>query len=123
MAANTLLDANDIALLLDIANFACHKQLPGEAREIVDGVLAVDPDFPPARIALAFTHLVVDEFDQALALLDAVLGQNPNDADALVLQGMAYSLAGKTEEANRAFDAIPEDAPQRALANEWRRSV
>ena len=123
MAANTFLDERSVALLLDVANVACHNGYPGEAREIVDGVLAERPDFPPARITLAFTHLVVDEFDQAHEILNDVLAKNPNDADALFLQGFAYYLAGDTSMADQAFDALPKDAPQRQMVEALRCSA
>ena len=118
MTQETLLGANDIALLLDIANLACHKGMPGEARTIVDGVLAVRPGFAPAVITLVYSHVVVDDFDTALELLAPLLEQRPNDADARIIQGLALSLAGRGQEAAEAFAHIPADCPQHQLAEE-----
>ena len=120
---NPFLGENDIALLLDIANLACHKGMPIEARTIVDGVLAVRPGFPPAVITLAHSHLVVDDFDMALDILTPLLEQNPDDADARLLQGLALLLSGRRNEAEDAFAHIPADCPQRLLAAELARAL
>ena len=113
----------DIALLLDIANLACHKGMPAEARTIVDGVLAVRPGFAPAVITLAYSHLVVDNFDMALDILAPLLEQSPDDADARVIQGMALLLAGRRYEAEDAFTHIPDNCPQKLLATELARAL
>ena len=121
--AKPLLGDNDIALLLDVANLACHKGMPVEARIIVDGVLAVRPGFAPAVITLAYSHLVVDDFDTALDMLAALLEQQPDDADARVMQGLAHLLAGRRAEAEEAFSHIPDQCPQQLLATELARAL
>ena len=118
-----LLDNNEVALLLDLANLACHKGMPEEARVIVDGVLAVRPNFVPALITLAYSHLVVDDFDRALEILEPVLAAKPDDADARIVQLLTLLLAGKRSEADEAFDYIPEGCPQQQLANELRQAL
>lgn len=118
MAQNSFLDDASVSLLLDIANLACHKGFPGEARAIVDGILAVKPNFVPARITLAFSHLVVDSFAEAHEILEKILAENPVDADARVIQGLAYLLEGKRSEATESFSRIPQDAPQKKFADE-----
>ncbi len=125
MSQNTsaLLDDGDIALLLDIANLACHKGMPAEARTIVDGVLAVRPGFVPARITLAFSHLVVDDFDKALDILNPLLEQRPDDADARIMEGLTHLLAGRSRDADEAFAHIPEHCPQKQLAAELARAL
>ncbi|MBO4300972.1 MAG: tetratricopeptide repeat protein [Desulfovibrio sp.] len=119
----TLLEDKDIALLLDIANLACHKGMPAEARVILDGVLAVRPGFAPAVIALAYSHLVVDDFDTALDILAPILEQSPEDADACVIQGLTLLLAGRKSEAEDAFGHIAEGCPQKQLAMELASSL
>ena len=123
MDRNSFLDDSSVSLLLDIANLACHKGFPGEARAIVDGILAVKPDFVPARITLAFSHLVVDSFDEAHRILGEILEKNPVDADACVFQGLAYLLEGKRSEATETFSRIPKDASQKKLADELSQTV
>ncbi len=123
MAQNSFLDDTSVALLLDIANLACHKGFPGEAREIVDGILAVKPDFVPARITLAFSYLVVDSFGEAHDILNDILTKNSMDFDARVIQGLAYLLEGKLTEAKESFAKIPQDAQQRIIADELSQSM
>ena len=62
-----------IARLLDLGNLACQKGMVKEAITIIEGVLALRPGFPPALVGLAFTRVVVDDFDGAQAILDRVL--------------------------------------------------
>lgn len=113
-----LLQENHIALLLELANLSCHKGLPTAARTIADGILALKPGFPPALISLAYSHVVVDDFDHALEILEPLLKDNPEDSDARIIQGMALLLAQRQAEAKEAFSHIPEDAPQKILATE-----
>ena len=47
-----------IARLLDLGNLACQKGMVKEARTIIGGVLALRPDFAPALIGMAFTHVL-----------------------------------------------------------------
>ncbi|MCR4666687.1 MAG: tetratricopeptide repeat protein [Desulfovibrio sp.] len=117
------LEDKGISLLLDIANLACHKGMPAEARTIVDGVLAVKPGFPPATITLAYSHLVVDDFDTALDVLTPLLKDHPDDADARIIQGLTLLLAGRKAEAEDAFENIPEGCPQKLLAAELAKTL
>lgn len=104
------------ARLLDLANLACQKGLVGEARTIFRAVLALKPDFVPALVGLAFSHVVVDDFDGALTILDGALAAHPADADALAMRGLACMLSGRKEEAEQAFAAIPQDCAAAEMA-------
>ena len=118
-----LLEPDNISLLLEIANLACHKGMPSAARDIVDGVLAMQPGFVPAVITLAYSHLVVDDFDTALAVLEPLLEQHPDDPDARVVQGLALLLSGRKGEAEDAFAHIAAGCPQKLLAVELARAL
>ncbi|MCR5814020.1 MAG: tetratricopeptide repeat protein [Desulfovibrio sp.] len=118
MPTNPLLDDQAVALLLDMANLACHKGFPAQARVMLDGVLSVRPNFAPALITLAYSHLVVDDFDQVFAILTPVLEANPDDADARIVEGMAFLLSGKNVEAQESFAHLAEGSPQKQLALE-----
>lgn len=108
-----MLTERQIARLLDLANLACQKGMIGEGRSIFQAVLAIRPGFAPALVGLAFSHIVVDDFDGALTLLDKVLAA---DADALAMRGLACMLAGRREEAEQAFAGIPQDCAAAAMA-------
>lgn len=104
------------ARLLDLGNLACQKGMVKEAGIIIEGVLALRPDFPPALVGLAFTRVVVDDFDGARAILDKVLVANPEDSDALAMLGLSHMLAGRRGEAERAFARIPQDSAAADMA-------
>ncbi len=105
-----------IARLLDLGNLACQKGLVKDARTIFSGVLALKPDFAPALVGLAFTHVVVDDFDGAQLILDKVLAANPADADALAMLGLSHMLAGRKDEAEQIFARIPQDCAAADMA-------
>lgn len=111
-----MLSERQIARLLDMANLACQKGLVGEARTMFQAVLALRPNFAPALVGLAFSHVVVDDFDTALTILDDVLARDAADADALAMRGLACTLAGRKDEAQRAFAAIPQDCAAADMA-------
>lgn len=111
-----MVSERQMARLLDLANLACQKGLVGEARSIFQAVLALRPGFAPALVGLAFSHVVVDDFDTALTILDRVLADNAADADALAMRGLACLLAGRREEAEHAFAAIPQDCAAADMA-------
>lgn len=112
-----MLSDTQIQRLIDLANAACQKGFVDDARVMLDGVLALRPDCAPARIGLAFTHIVVDDFDGAVAILDdQVLARNPDDFDALALKGLAFMLAGRSDEARETLGRVPEDAAASDMA-------
>lgn len=94
-----MLSAYDLQRLLDIANVGCHTGHVIQARTVYQGVLALKPGFVPARIGMAYSHLVLDEFDEAEGILKAILAANPADADAQALLGLVYTLARRPAEA------------------------
>ena len=108
-----MLSERHIARLLDLGNLACQKGMVGNARIIFDGVLALKPGFAPALVGLAFSHVVVDDFDRAQEILDQVLAVNPDDADALAMLGL---LAGRRDDAERVFARLPRDGTAADLA-------
>ncbi len=103
-----MLSESQIRRLLDIANAACHKGNAADARIIYDGVLALRPGFAPARIGMALSHIVVNEFEKSEELLKAVLEENPDDVDAQVMLGLCYVLAGRGEEAETVLTPVAE---------------
>lgn len=111
-----MLSERHIARLLDLGNLACQKGMVGNARIIFDGVLALKPGFAPALVGLAFSHVVVDDFDRAHEILDQVLAVNPDDADALAMLGLSHMLAGRRDDAERVFARLPRDGTAADLA-------
>lgn len=101
-----MLEHAQIVRLLDIANAGCHRGMVLEARTIYESVLVLKPGHVPARLGMALSHIVVDEFDKAEALLKAVLDERPDDTEARSLLGFCLSLAGRNEEARPVLEAL-----------------
>ena len=113
-----MLSESQIRRLLDIANAACHKGNVVDARAMYDGVLALRPGFVPARIGMALSHIVVNEFEEAEARLRDVLAENPDDADALGMLGLCLVLAGRREEDEAVLTPLAGgEGPTAALAS------
>jgi predicted Zn-dependent protease len=93
-----LTDAH-IARLLDIANAGCHNGYVADARAIYAAILAEKPQSNAARIGMALSHIVINEFDMAEQELGALLAENADDADAIAMLGLSLMLSGKKEEA------------------------
>jgi tetratricopeptide (TPR) repeat protein len=53
-----------------------------------------------------------NKFDDALAAVDKMIGQSPEDANALILQGEIFREMGKPDEALKSFDEATKLAPQ-----------
>jgi cytochrome c-type biogenesis protein CcmH/NrfG len=111
-----LIDETQFARLVDVGLVAAHLGKPGEARRIFENLLAAKPGHAPAKIGLAFTHLVCNDFAKAEAILrDEVLAGNPQDAEALALLGLALSFGGKHEEAAQTLERVPAGSPASRL--------
>jgi hypothetical protein len=95
-----------IVRLLDIANAGCHRGMVQEARAIYESLLVLKPGHVPARIGLALSRIVVDEFAEAEAMLRAVLDEHPHDAEARAMLGLCLSLSGREEEARAELEAV-----------------
>jgi thioredoxin-like negative regulator of GroEL len=114
-----MLSEANISRLLDIANAGCHKGCVADARSIYHAVLTEKPQLPAARIGMALSHIVVNEFDSAEQELNAVLERDANDADALAMLGLCFMLAGKKEEAEATLSPLAEqDSTQAQLARD-----
>ncbi|MDR0379889.1 MAG: tetratricopeptide repeat protein [Candidatus Accumulibacter sp.] len=111
-----LINDTQLAQLVDVGLAAAHLGRPGEARAIFENLLVYKPGHVPAQIGLAFSHLVCNDFEKAETLLrEKVLSQNPQDAEALALLGLALSFDGRIEEAAKALESVPAGSPASRL--------
>ncbi|MDR3159397.1 MAG: tetratricopeptide repeat protein [Zoogloeaceae bacterium] len=111
----SLIDNTQLSRLVDVGLAAAHLGKPGEARAIFENLLAYRPGHAPARIGLAFTYLVCNDFEKAQTLLSEALAENPQDGEALALLGLAQSFAGKPEDAARTLERVPAASPASRL--------
>ncbi len=89
-----MFNEQNIARLLDIANAACHAGDVYNAKCLCEAVLAIKPNFVPANLCLAYSHMVVDEFEKSAEILDVILKENPQDEDAIFLLSLQFYMMG-----------------------------
>ncbi len=89
--------------LFGLARVGMEDGLPGSFA-MLERAIEVDPDFVPARIALAQSHLDREAWDEADAEAGRALAVNPRSQPALAVQAAARLLQGDTAgfEATRA---------------------
>lgn len=104
-----MLNENQIRILLDIANTGCQKGHAYDARIIYSVLLEIKPGFVPAQIGLAFSHIILDDFEVATNMLDAVLEKDSDDKDAQVMLGLGYLLANDKDKAYQLLKPLSED--------------
>jgi cytochrome c-type biogenesis protein CcmH/NrfG len=111
-----LIDTTQLTRLVDVGLAATHLGKPAQARALFENLLAYRPEHAPARIGLAFTYLVCNDFGKAEAILrDEVLAKKPQDVEALAFLGLALSFSGKFEEAARVLEHVPADSSAACL--------
>jgi tetratricopeptide (TPR) repeat protein len=93
-------------------------------REALEKLLTREPDRRDARMLLAEVHLINEEFDQAQAIVQKLIDQDPKDAHAQHTLGLLLEVQGKQREAvacyERAVQLAPEDM---AIATSYEAAV
>lgn len=102
-----MLADSQIRRLLDIGNAATQSGNVVDARLIFDGVLAMRPNFSAAILGKSLSHIVVDDFATAEALLnEKVLAENPEDEEGRVLLAMIYKLSNREDQARIILESL-----------------
>ena len=101
-----MVEESTIVRLMDIANAACHKGRPLEARTIFDSILVIKPGHVPALIGQALSHIVVDELGKAETMLRDILASHEGDADAQAMLGFCLILMKRTDEATALLEPL-----------------
>ncbi|HSP92060.1 MAG TPA: tetratricopeptide repeat protein [Vicinamibacterales bacterium] len=93
-------------------------------KEVVDRGKGAYPVM--ARLGIAEAHLVAGQFDQAIASFKEVEALKSDDVpvDGVLMQlARAYQLAGKSEDAKKAFKRVVDEFPQSPYAPAARREL
>jgi tetratricopeptide (TPR) repeat protein len=123
-AHDAALDLNDLTpaspdTALTLAVVLVRAARWGEAKPLLDQVLAARPDDKRAKLALGIVHYNLGNLDQAAPLLSASLGQGLADAEAHYMLGLAAKqrgdIPGAAREMELSLDVLP-DKPE-ALAS------
>ncbi|HEY0788031.1 MAG TPA: tetratricopeptide repeat protein [Thermoanaerobaculia bacterium] len=98
---STLADPKDKYHLFDSIGYAANllsKDDDAEAAEVLEIVLADDPNIPQAQILLASTYKKLGRRKDAKRILDAYLTKDPGNAPALISMAEILLEEGKREE-------------------------
>ncbi len=77
-----ILEKSEVRTLIDVAFAGCSRGLVTLSRQIFSKVLDVYPDIVAAKVGLAFSHIVVDDFAHGDELLNEVLENDSANDDA-----------------------------------------
>ena len=110
-----ILEKEKISALIQIGFAGCAKGQIFQARRLFEGLLCADSELVGAKIGLAFSYIVVDDFDKADQILDELLVSHSDDADVKAMKVFSLSLQKKSEEAKKLASSV--DASQQSAYN------
>lgn len=91
-AGSPMIMARLAAELVKVGSFS-------EAKALCERAIQTDPKYIDSYLLLAGVHVAAKEYDQALALYQAALRQQPGNRDALLYYGVTLGEAGRPKEA------------------------
>ncbi len=103
-----LLSTEEKRLLVKLGFAACQKGKVKHARDLFEKLLEAEPDAVGAKVGLAFSHIVVNDFAKGDELLNEVMVKHPDDMEAAALRVLSFALQKKENEAREAAAKIPE---------------
>jgi tetratricopeptide (TPR) repeat protein len=103
------------ALFLRAAVWRARNKLP-EAADDYRRVLQLDPRRDRARWQLALCLVEIYEWEEALALLEQVRRQRPQDPDVYLQMAICQHGLGQTERAREVVDGVLREHPDHGLA-------
>lgn len=110
-----ILEKEKISALIQIGFAGCAKGQIFQARRLFEGLLCADSELVGAKIGLAFSYIVVDDFDKADQILDELLVSHSDDADVKAMKVFSLALQKKSEEAKELASSV--DASQQSAYN------
>ena len=110
-----ILEKEKISALIQIGFAGCAKGQIFQARRLFEGLLCADSELVGAKIGLAFSYIVVDDFDKADQILDELLVSHSDDADVKTMKVFSLALQKKSEEAKKLASSV--DASQQSAYN------
>ena len=117
-----MISDRQLSRLVDLSNIALNFGMIMQARKICEGIVAIKPNFVPALISLAFSHIVVDDFKVAQEILDKLLKADPDNEDALGMLAVSHILSGDIVLAEEEIARLAEDSPAGTMARSFMRA-
>ncbi|MGB2179236.1 MAG: tetratricopeptide repeat protein, partial [Hyphomonas sp.] len=100
---------------------------PDSALKAFDGALKIAPDAPELLLDRASAHMLLENYDEAIDDLDAVLLRVPGHGEAYQMRGAAWLAKGDPDKAmldvNAAMEANPEDINTLVLRGQVREAL
>ncbi len=96
---------------LEYAKFKMKIGALDEARGILSGITRQTPDYLPAWIELAQVDLADKKYDDSLKSIDNVLGRDPTNFDARLLQAQVWMAKGDAKKAEDGLEALDRTFP------------
>jgi tetratricopeptide (TPR) repeat protein len=104
----------DSGVMLDYARALAQSGALGAGEDALERLAQRNSKAPDALLAIANVQLVVEQFSDAIATVDRVLGRQPAEPQALKIKANALYLSGRDDEAKdaliRAMKAASNDA-------------
>lgn len=92
-------DSAEVTRLVEIGLYAAHTGQVAKARTLFEGLLKARPKLSSAKLGLALSYLVVNDFEKAEEGFKEVLAADPDHNEAQALLGLSFVLSGRGEEA------------------------
>ncbi|HJX91525.1 MAG TPA: protein kinase, partial [Pyrinomonadaceae bacterium] len=92
------------------------------AREAFDKGLAIDPEIVEARVYMLFVYLMEGAKEHALAEIDVIRRESPNNAWVHYVSGVLYRLSGEYDKALESYDRALRLNPAESVKTGWGRA-
>lgn len=93
------------------------------ARELLEAAIEMDPDLGAAYLALATLHLDAEEYEEALAIADDLLAEDPKDPDALSIRYEVFRRNGDSENLQLALEELQSADPEGVVESFYQHGV
>lgn len=113
-----MLKSEDKTLLVSLGFEACQQGKVAQGRDIFASLCVAEPENDVYQIGLAFSHTVVDEFEQAAVILDKILSAFPESVEAREILALTHYLSGQTEMAKQQLSYITHSPFAESLAEQ-----
>lgn len=75
------------------------------------------PEDIPTKLKLSKFHIILKQYPESLKIIQAILKQDPENAEAFFMMGLTFREEGKTDNAINAFQTAVENEPD--LIDAW----
>lgn len=87
-----VLSKDEIKFLIELSFSAISHGKVSYGRQICEHLLSLDSSLHGAKIALAFSYIVIDEFKDGDEILDNLIKEDPNNYEAIAFLSLSKSL-------------------------------